>query len=173
MLRFQLSRLVCLADTLFKTVHSALHFRKSTWFFCQEFCSQGFRGRENDPVVCLQNSATIRRTLPIGPNGEVTVADIETMMPPEEALSLTIMEVTLDDLKLALENSVSALNTALNEVPDGRFLHVGAMQVCAARSGIQYQGNHPNFSASVCLEHNVKPEDISCPKPAHVEVPSW
>lgn len=61
--------------------------------------------------------------------GEVSVNAIETMMPPEEGLSLTIMEVLPSDLKLALENSVSALNTALVEVPDGRFLHVGALQV--------------------------------------------
>lgn len=90
---------------------------------------QGFIGRPNNPVVCLQNAATIRRTLPIGAQGEVSISNIETMMPPEEGLSLTIMEVLTSDLKLALENGVSALNTGLGEVPDGRFLHVGAMQV--------------------------------------------
>ena len=80
-------------------------------------------------MVCLQSSATIRRTLAIDSAGGVSVAAIETMMPPEEGLSLTIMEMPPSNLRTALENSVSALNTALGEVPDGRFLHVGAMQV--------------------------------------------
>ena len=102
---------------------------------------QGFTTRDNSPVVCLQNSATIRRTLAIGAAGEVSVAAIEEMMPPEEGLSLTIMELPPSNLKLALENSVSALNTALGEEPDGRFLHVGAMQVRRCHRAVPAYGD--------------------------------
>lgn len=72
-------------------------------------CVQGFGGTPQSPLVCLQNAQTIRRSLASGP---ISIKDVENMLPPEEGLSMTIVEIERVSLISALENSVSTLNTA-------------------------------------------------------------
>lgn len=70
---------------------------------------QGFNGSPSDPLVCIQNAQTIRRSLA---QGDVTIGSVENMLPPDEGLTLTIIEVERATLISALENSVSTLNPA-------------------------------------------------------------
>eukprot|EP00892_Ulva_mutabilis_P007896 jgi/Ulvmu1/5479/UM023_0015.1 len=82
----------------------------------------GFVGTAEEPLVCVQNAQTIRRSLPAGP---VSITDIENFLPPTEGLTMTIVEIERASLISALENSVSTLNNAAMEVADDRFLHIG------------------------------------------------
>jgi hypothetical protein len=110
---------------------------------------QGFSGRSTSPVFCLVNSAIIRRDMPLAVDGSVTVAGVEEMLPPEEGVSMAIVEITPAALQLALENSVSAQATWLGEVPDGRFLHIaGGLSV---RSCICDDHASPHPPAHACI----------------------
>lgn len=76
----------------------------------RRFRVQGFVGTAEQPLVCVQNAQTIRRSLPGG--GPVSVSDVENMLPPEEGLTMTIVEIERASLISVLENSVSTLNDA-------------------------------------------------------------